>query len=191
MTDVIAIENYLLTDIDSSFEAQINEWIAGVTLEMNAMAQRQLIGDSADSENLYDGTGSTTMMVDDFLSITSVLTYASKTDTDPTDITDDCYFYPANSLPIWKVEYPYVFSRGRQNIKITGIRGCIDPDAIPVDLRWAATVLVAGIINFSYQHSGEIKSESIGRYSVTYTTDQGVADYKRAVATIQAYKRIR
>lgn len=193
ITDRTAIENYMLIDIDPSFYDQIDEWIAGVEQEMNKLTDRQLIavepGEDEDMpEYLYDGTGKKVIMVDDFVEIETVKI-------DDEDITEDCYLYPANSIPKWKIESTRTFPRGRQNITVAGVKGFTTQDVFDTkynDLKFAATVIMAGIINFSNNSAGEIKSESIGRYTVTYATDSSQkVDYDKALETIRHYRRMR
>lgn len=191
LTNQTAIENYMLIDIDASFASQLNSWIDAVTKYIEGVTNRRIIADATDTEYLYDGTNKHSMMVDDFVSITSIEIIDDR-DTDArTDITDDCYYYPANETPKWKIEYTSLFPRGRQNIAITGKRGFTTQAGLPADLELAATIFVAGIINYSNSHSGEVKSESIGRYSVTYTTDAEKEDYAMAMETLKGYRRIR
>lgn len=193
ITDRTAIQNYMLVDIDDSFLDQITEWIAAVEQEINKMTNRIIIADTTDQVYYYDGTGKTSMMTDDFVSITSIEVLAEQGDDDPTDITEYVYLYPANSTPKWRLEYTYRFPRGRQNIKITGKRGVYTSATVPKDLKTAAAIMVAGIIRYGYdKDTGDtIASESIGRWSVSYKTDQEKADSEVAKATILRYRRPR
>lgn len=191
ITTELELENYTLTDIDASFSDQISDWIDGVEMEMNMMTDRQLIADDTESTYYYDGTGKKRLMIDDFNTISAVETRIDNTDTDPTDITSNVYMFPANKKPVWRLDSYYPFPQGLQNILVTGKRGCFASDSIPRDLVFAATVLVAGIINYANTSKGEIKSESIGRYSVTYETDEQKADFNRAMKIIQSYRKIR
>jgi len=185
ITDKLAIENYMLIDIDDSFDDQLDEWIEGVEQEMNMMTDRQLVADDTAGEYKYDGNGKKEMLIDDFVDIDSI-------EVDGEDLTEDIYQYPANKLPKYQLKIDdYIFTKGRQNIVITGKKGYAAEANIPKDLKMAATILVAGIINFSNSHEGEIHRESIGRYTVEYATDQQKIDYKTARATIERYRRIR
>ena len=187
ITDRTAVQNYLLIDIDEAFVSQIEDWIAGVQQEMNKLTNRQLIAETTDADYLYNGTGKKSIVIDDFVSITSVYI-------DDEDITDDCYFVPANTTPKWAIESDRIFPKGRQNITVTGKKGFATQDDIDtkyLDLKFAATVLVAGIINFSNNSSGEVKSETIGRYSVTYTADSSQKqDFENVKNTIRSYRRM-
>ena len=184
ITTKVAIENYLLTTIDTSFDTQLNEWINGVEAEMNKLADRQLTADAVAADYKYDGNGKDRLLVDDFVAITAVKV-------DGTDIIADCYLYPANKTPKWKIETTSVFSEGRQNVVITGQKGYALAANMPIDLKWAATVLVAGIVNNGNNSAGEVASETIGRYTVTYSTQTQKDDYNRALAIIKNYRRIR
>lgn len=191
LTSKERIEKYLLTSIDAAFDAQIAEWIEAVTQYMNQETRRQLVADDTETSRLYDGVGKKDLIIDDFLTISEVRTYSSKTDVTGTDVTDDIYFYPANSTPKWRIESTDFLTRGNQNVEITGRYGTYASDALPADLVQAATVLVAGIVNYSNQSEGEIKSESIGRYTVTYVTEKQSNDYATAIAALKHHKRIR
>jgi len=185
ITDQTAVENYILTEIDSSLYNQFVEWVNGVEEEMNKMTGRQLIAPSEfEEEYMYDGNGKCSIMIDDFISI-------SKIEVDDEDITDDCYLYPSNKVPKWQIKSTLKFSRGHQNVVITGVKGYTTLENLPSDLKWAATVLVSGIINFSNSSEGEVQSETIGRYSVTYTTDAAKDDHSRAMSIIKRYRKIR
>lgn len=197
ITDIEAIQNYMLIDIDPSFVSQVEEWIDGVEEDMNKATNRKLIADDVESVYKYNGTGRRALVIDDFIEISKIqiraTSYYDVVEVPSTyDITPYCFFYPPNSLPIWKIESWRWFPQGLQNVWITGRAGTYASDNIPASLKFAATVIVAGIINFSFQTTGEIKSETIGRYSVTYTTDsQQKIDFDRVTQTIKSYRRMR
>jgi len=187
-----AVENYLLTNIDASFASQVDEWIEAMENEMDRITDRQLMADSVDAEYKYDGTGRKSIMIDDFVSITSVGLYDSIEDDTINDISDYVFQYPANDTPKWRLESDaYYFTKGRQNVGVTGKRGYVTEANWPADLKFACTVLVAGIVNFSNTSSGEVKRESIGRYTVEYTTAKQEADFEVAMRTLERYRRIR
>jgi hypothetical protein len=185
ITSKARVEKYLLTTIDSSFDTQLTEWITAADRHIDRMTNRQIIADSIAAEYKYSGNKKDYMHIDDFIEIDTV-------EMDGVDITDDIFFEPANRLPYFKLVYDDgIFEKGNQNIVVTGRRGYADAAAIPEDLIFAATVFVAGIVNFSNNSSGEIKSESIGGYSVTYVSDSQKNDFTRAEAIIKSYRRLR
>ena len=192
ITDQDAIENYMLIDIDPSFADQIESWILGAQQYMNKVTDRYLVADTTAAEYKYDGTGLRSVVIDDFVDIDSVFD-------GETDITDDVLFYPANDTPKWRLESDNLkFTKGRQNITVTGKRGFAtqaDLDTKYSDLKFAATVLVAGIINYGYSGTvgdREVVSESIGQYSVTYEKgSKQKEDFNNIKSTLRQYRRIR
>lgn len=186
-----AVQNYMLIDIDPTLHDQVDEWISGVGKEIDMMTDRQIIADDTATTRYYNGSGKTKQVIDDFITITKVELRANQDDVTPSDITSDVYLFPANKTPKWLLESYITFSKGIQNVLVTGRHGYCASDAIPTDLKFAATVFVSGIINYSNTSKGEIKSESIGRYSVTYETDEQKQDFERAKAIIKSYRRIR
>lgn len=192
LTSKTNVERYLLTSIDNSFDTQINDWIAAVEKHIDKMTGRRLVAEDTDSEYVFDGTGRKHMLIPDFYSITKVEIKSEKDDDEPEDYTDKIYFYPADKKPIYQLQMDYYyFPRNRQNIVITGRQGYFDDGAIDEDIVFAATVLVAGIVNASNVSQGEIARETIGRYTVEYVTDQQKNDYKMALDIISRYKRPR
>lgn len=184
------VENYLLIDIDPSFDDQITEWIMAIEKYIANVTDRKIIADTIDTDYKYDGKGKDSLVIDDFISIASV-----QIGEDPdnlTDVTTDVRYYPSNKVPFTKLVRPYgIFEKGYQNVIVSGKQGFCSGDAIPEDLVLAATVLVAGIINYSNSSQGEVQSETIGRYSVTYNKDSQIQDYKNAKETVLGYKRFR
>lgn len=184
-TTISAVENYTLKEIDPAFQPQVTEWITGVSLAMDQEANRTLVAEDTDSELFFDGTGKTALAIDDYVTITSV------------EVGD---VYGENFAAITDfVKYPAVapfrrlirregyFDCGIQNVKVTGRAGYFA--ALPEDIKFAATVLVAGIINAQEPGASRKKSESIGNYSVSYTDEKGIADYKQALAIVAKYRR--
>lgn len=181
-TDKTALQNYLLTNIDTSFDSQITEWITMASRHIDRQTNRTFIPASEDSIKLYDGNNSNVLIVDDFLSITTL-----KIDSKTID-SSDYLIYPANKNPKTKIMLKYrLFDFGWQNVEVTGQFSY--GTEVPPEIKWACTVMVAGIINASNQHEGEIQSESIGRYSVTYNTQKQLNDFDEAKKIITMYKR--
>lgn len=177
------VEKYLLLEIDASFDVQIAEWIEAMEAYIDQETGRNFIADSAASERLYDGDGEDDMFIDDCVSITKV-----EVDDDEID-TDDYYLYPANSLPITKIVLDSaVFAKGRQNVAITAKWGY--SAAVPADIKLACTVLVSGIVNEGAKSDGEVKTVSMGRYSVTYKDAKGWQDLETVKATLAKYRRM-
>lgn len=180
---ILDVENYLLTEIDASFESQVETWIAGISRAMDTMAGRKLVADVIGSGDdyetkYYDGNGKSELLIDDCVDIQSV---------EIGDVVQTVTPYP-KVAPHRKLIYTGGFPIDNQNVKVVGNFGLFEET--PDDIRLACTILVAGVINAELNKHGK-KSESIGgTYSVTYVDDKGVADFEHAKAIVEGYRKI-
>ena len=184
-TSKINLERYTLQTIDASFDTQINSWIESIEGFIGRYTGRIFIADTTASEKTYDGEGGSKQKFDEFISLTKV---EIGEDT-KTEIESDNYrIYPNNDERKNKIQLKEnYFTKGYQNVTITAKWGY--SINCPEDLTLAATTLLAGIINYSNDAKGKIRSESIGRYTVAYTDDQGWQDFKRAMMILNSYKQ--
>lgn len=180
-TNKDAIENYLLTIIAEWFEEQINEWIEAMENYINRYTDRVFIAKS--SERIFDGNDKDEIFVDEFVKLIKLEIDGKEID------TENCLLYPANSLPKTRIKLINdIFTIGDQNIKITAQWGY--SEECPKDIKFVCTVLVAGIINYSLSAEGEVKSESIGNYSVTFKDERQWQDFEQARAILESYRKI-
>ena len=199
-TTKTAIENYILQDIDASFNSQIDSWITAVENIIDKITGRNFVADSVASARVYDGDDTQELLVDECIAVTKVEvgndSYGS-TFTEVASTGSDKYFlkpdnYASKALPIYKVVLnARCFPGGIQNNRITAKWGY--SASAPADIQFAATVFVAGILNQQRQGGDEIKSESIGNYSVSYNTDKNGnswADFERAQQILSAYTKL-
>jgi len=178
-TDKTAVQNYVLTNIDASFNAQVTEWITAMSRFMDRYTGRTLVEDTADTR-VFDGNGERELVIDEVCDITAVTVGG-------TTITP--YEYPANSAAKYRLELDTdVFTRGKQNVAVTGHFGHYT--ALPDDIKFACTVLVAGIVQNSNNQDAGVKSEKVGQYSVTYHDEGQRADFKRAMTILDLHKRL-
>ena len=183
------IENYLLTTIDPSFYNQINDWIAQMEIHIDKMTGRNFVADGTASEKVYDGDGSFDLFIDDAVEVEEVKIDDEILIVDDSGNADDYYLYPANELPKRRIKtVSQRFNKGNQNISVSAKWGY--SASAPYDIGFAVTILVAGIINYSGDMEGEIKSMSIGRYSVTYKDEKQWQDFERIKDIIKSYKRM-
>ena len=180
-TDQKSIEDYLLTDVDLSFADQIEDWIESQESYIDQETGRNFKADASASERLYDGDNDITLFIDDAVEVTGV-----KVDGKSVDF----YKYPANSLPITKIVLKDGrFTKGRQNVAVTAKWGYSED--VPADIKFAATVLVAGIINDqSVRQEGNVKSVSIGSYSVSYGDVKQWNDFENVKPSLAKYQRM-
>lgn len=189
------IENYLLTTIDSSFSTQIEEWIGQMEDYIEKKTERVFIADSTASERWFDGSGEERMYLDEFISISGLVIYDSL-DKVLYTLTEDTHYItiPYNETPKRGLHTKYYntlgftyFPSGTKNVKATAKWGY--SETVPDLIKFATIVLVAGIVNFSNQSEGEIKSEKIGDYQVTYKDQQQADDFKKAQEIIESFKK--
>lgn len=193
-TSKTEIENYLLIDIDESFVDQVNRWITGVEEYIDHLTGRSFIADATATVRKYDGDNTGTLLIDDCVAVEEVTIGTDDPLTGEDESGDegpDYYLYPANTLPKTRIRLASgTFPRwGPQNVSVKAKWGY--SVAVPEDIRNAATVLLAGIINFSNSNEaeGDIKSMSIGRYTVTYKDDSQWHDFERIPNVFTYYKK--
>ena len=184
ITTVTKIENYLLTDIDLSFHSQIEEWISVVEKDIENYTKRKFT--PVTETRLFDGNGRTAIRIDDALSITKVEVSRDYYGNSFEELSDYLLF-PNNTLPKTEIHLEKSwFNKGLQNVRITGVWG-YSAD-VPEDIQFAATVLVAGIIN-NQKENHKKASESIGDYKVVYGDNKQEKDYQRAMAILDSYTK--
>lgn len=183
---ITQIQNYLLHTIKAYFVPQVEEWIAMMEKFVEKETGRVFIADTTATEKKYDGDGKLSLFLDENVAV-------SKLTIDSSVIAaSDYLFYPASELPITRVKLKddagLFFTTGEQNIKVEAKWGY--SMACPPDISFATMILVVGIVNFSGEMSGEIKSERIGEYSVIYKDKKDWQDFERAKGILQKYKLI-
>jgi hypothetical protein len=191
------IENYLLITIDSSFYTQVDSWITQIEKYIDQLTGRNFVADTVASERLFDGNNCNIMPIGDCISITEVKQGDGTNNSVSSEwdllVKDEDYMeYPANhtadDLPISELrKLGQIFQRGFQNLKIKAKWGY--SIAVPEDIMTVATVLVAGIINYSLNAEGEVKSMAIGRYNVTYKDEKQWQDFDRIKGILEYYKK--
>jgi hypothetical protein len=183
-TSETELENYLLTDIASWFSSQITSWIEVVEKYIDNFTNRNFKADTVASEKLYDGDGSNSLLIDDCVEITKL----EIDEEEYKEVDEDFYSYPANDECKDEIQLPSaVFTEGYQNVAITAKWGF--SATVPSDIEFAATVLLAGIINQSLPHEGEVQSMAVGSFQVSYKTEQQQSDYDKAIKILESYKK--
>lgn len=188
------VENYLLINIDASFHSQVNDWIMEVEEYIDRKTGRNFVADTGDVLRVFDGDGTCKQIIDDCVEISKL-----EVGRDTVTEVDAANFvtYPLNArklsraVPITRIELlGAVFPRYPQIVRVTGKWGySIHP---PTDIRMAATVLVAGIINYAWNSEGEVKTMTIGRYSVTYKDEKQWQDFEKidgAKGILETYRK--
>ena len=183
------VENMALVDVVDSFEDQIDEWIIAMSNQVSLLTKREWLADDTEYPTVryFDGNGSSYLRIGEAVDIDSI--EVGEDYAENFEAVIDYITYPYNLTPITKViRKDGVWDRGIKNIKVTGNFGYATE--VPADIKFAVAVLVAGIINAQSNQDGEIESEKIGNYAVTYSTDEQKQDYKRAMDIIQTRRVI-
>jgi hypothetical protein len=181
------IEDYLLTDIDLNFQASVEGFIESIEALIDQETGRSFVADEDASARYFHGTGSTFLKIDDCVDVEKVEYGDTYGDSFVEVEEDDYILVPRTGVPIkgiyLKNDYWQV---GQSNHKITARWGY--SEEAPADIRFVATVLVAGIIKNNMKNKGDVVSERIGDYSVSYDKDKGLNDFSRAKSILDSYK---
>lgn len=182
------VEQYLGGD---SISENIDHYIEAMSRYMDQATDRTLVVDTSGDaeERKYDGNGTPKLLVDDFVSLDSLVVSSN------TVPSSSYVSYPANKGYSNEIVITggTAFYKDRLNVVLTGYFGrfaSADGEEVPFDIEHACTVLVAGIIQNTDSPNGVVKTESIGRYSVTYASDKQAKDFEMANATIDHYRKI-
>ena len=186
-TDQDAIENYLLQTIDGSFLNQLDEWIEAAENHIDLITGRNFIADVAASARLFEGKCSNKMPIDECVAVTTVEQGDTYGESFTAIDAADYQLLPYNDTPKNAIGLKRT-GWGLGVHRITAKWGY--SVAVPADIKFAATVLVGGIIWNQLYPDGMKKSETIGNYSVSYKDEKGDADYDKAMEILQARKRI-
>lgn len=183
-TTVGKVSNYILEEIAVDYQPVIDEYIEAVSLEMDQLANRKLVAEEDDTVKFYDGNGLTKISLDD-LQVIDTLEIG--------DVYGENFVENTNYIT-YPTVVPFrglilksgIFNDGVQNIKVTGSWGLFA--TAPKDIEFACTVLVAGIIN-NQTNKGQVTSERIGNYAVSFDTEIEKQDYVRALQIINSYRK--
>ena len=186
-TDIESVAAYLGIDAPagSSEEAEeIAGYIRAMSATMDNMSGRRLYGDE-ETTNTYDGEKGEILHVKDVCAISEVLL-------DGADVTEAIYKYPQNKAYASRLVLPgKSWGTKRQSVEVTGIHAM--HDELPEDIKLACTIFVAGVYRNAHpdpDFKGEVTSEKMGNYTVSYASAKQVGDAANAKALLSSYKRI-
>lgn len=181
----------------------ISPWIDKMTKYIEEETGRQFIADTSTSVKLYEldyeDSGEigrydvvpSSVNIDEAVDVTKLEVKGSLTDSFVEVSSDKVLEYPANKVPKTRL---YVDSGastqlkiGHQNIRVTAKWGySVD---CPEDIKFACTVLVAGVLQYAHRHQGQQTSLSMGRYQVSFRTDKQLGSFNQAKEIIDRYKK--
>jgi len=164
---------------------------------------RNFFADTTASARLFNGNGEQELLIDDCVEISTVEVgdnyWGDSFSTIPAaggGASDVYIVMPVNRKDdagmTWPIRKILLRSRywieGVANHRITAKWGF--SAAPPEDIVFAATVLAAGMYKYGRGGSiGNIQSEKIDKYSVTYANEDQWAEYNKALNILQRYKK--
>lgn len=197
------IENYMSIEIEASFEAQVLEWVEWMTKYIETQTGRVFIADASNSERIYEVNLQRSVDVGEYYSnpVELVVDEFVNTSTSSMKLTidgeeldgDEFLLYPATveELPktrlVLKKNTGLVFTKGEQNIKVEAKWGY--SIAVPGDIKFAAIVLTAGMINESWSSEGEMSSVTLGRYTMSFKSGKQLKDFERVKGILDFYTK--
>ena len=184
------VDNYLGTTLPNSLTSQLNQWITAVDEWIDNYTNTTFEG--SEETRYYDGNGERELLVDYFYG-TPVIVILDTDGDDDTTISDDYVNkYPLNRTTKDRVYLKSgseisLFPSYRYAVKITATFGW--SATAPEEVRLAATRLLAHLLNKRLS-GGEIKSESLGDYSVTLAEIDEEADILGVKNILDQYRNI-
>ena len=183
-TNQSRIEQYIMLNIDDSFSSWIGELISSAEAYIDKYCNRTFEQETATTK-LYDGDGTSTLIVKDLLTLTKIEFLDGDGDvSDDTTDSNDWRLYPVNEEPknkIWlnpEGGFRSVFPTSHQKVRLTGTFG--HSVSVPEPIRLAATKIIGAVIKEqNLDITGEIKKEQIGDYNIEY---QGVSEIADALS---------
>lgn len=176
-TDIEAVEAYTGRTITDT--AEVERYIVAMTQAIDGFCNRVIFDDEV-STFTYDGDNTDLLIIKDVCNITEVTVDG---------ISREFVKYPQNKPYASRLKLDgYRFTTGLQNVAVTGIHAM--SDVLPEDVKFACTVLVAGILNNKDTQGKVGTTERMGAYSITYKEESQKTDFATAKASLSAYKRI-
>jgi len=173
MITKLEIEQYTLQEINNTFNGAIERWIDETVKYMETFLNHDIVPTDTETR-LFDGSNTHYLLIGNAHEIDTVVIDGIETET---------VSYPANTEQKYKLYTKLGFKKGIQNVAVTGKWGY---ETYPADLKFACLVLVSGIVK--NQVNKDLSSESIGNYSLSYSTDAQRDDFKRAMDILTMYR---
>lgn len=199
-TSELEVEKFLNTTIVAG---AVDDIINGAIDIVDMWTGRNFVADTVASAKRYSGNGGQNLPIDDCIDVTKVERGYDSYGDNFTEIvsggSSGYYLLPENNVKDGGGKYPIQKLHLRSNTWLSGVKNCritakwgfsaVCPD----DVRVATTIIAGGIYNFNRASgSGDISSEKIGNYSVSYDVSTGGGnwgDYRRALKILNSYRR--
>lgn len=182
------LENFILQDIDSSYSTWITSIIAAVEAYIDQYCGTDF-ENSGSGDKYYDGNGTDELFIGNVQTITAVYFLDVNGNVESTLGTGDWNLYPLNdstknTLKLSGGGSYSSFPNRSRAVKITGTFG---NSTAPLPVKMAGVQLAAKLINEGLR-GGQVKSESLGSYSVTYKDIDENAESMAIKETLNQYR---
>lgn len=170
------LENFILQDIDSSYSTWIESVIAMVENYIDTYCGTDF-ENSTPGDRIFDGSGTNEIIIGPVSSISAVKFIDGQGNVQNTLAEADWNLYPLNDSSKYILRLApggsYASFPDRDgSVQITGIYGST---AVPAAVKLAGIQLAARIINNGLR-GGQVASETLGSYSVSYQKVDDEAD---------------
>lgn len=185
------LEKFILQDIDSSFSSFITDVISQVTDYINNYCGVNFENSTAETR-YFDTQGGNELVVGDFQSITKVEVLNTDGAVDATLVKDTDYFeYPYNNSvkSMLKLSMAGQYSLWPKRTRAVKITGTFGHSSVPAAVKVAAIKLAAKIINEGLR-GGQVASESLGSYNISYKTIDEAVDSLGIKEILNQYRAI-
>ncbi|MGX7894402.1 hypothetical protein [Tsuneonella sp. HG222] len=176
------VQNYLLTTIDSSFDAQLAAYIAAMSEHCDELAGFPIFREDPETYT-YDGDGTCVLLTKPVHTITEITVDGTALDLD--DVLQSPYNSPIKKLLKLRSG---AFTNDYANVTVT-MTHCLSV-TLPEKIAWASTVFVALIVNQVNNQGEAVQSEKIGEYQVSFRSQKDRADYELAKQIVSSLRPI-
>lgn len=185
------LENLILEDIDSSYSSFITQVIGYVEAYVDQYCGTNFVLASSGAR-YFDGSGNDELYVGDFSATTQVEILDINGQTINTlTVNQDYWEKPynlstKNTIQLAPAGQIRSFPCRPRAVKVTGTFGYA---AVPEPVKLAAVQLAAKVVNLGLR-GGQVKSESLGSYSITYKDIDEESDSLGIKEILDQYARV-
>jgi hypothetical protein len=187
--------NFLQIETNSYIDSGFTLWLSAIEKFIEKFTGREFEKVESDTR-YYDGNGKRTLFLDDdLISITTLQILeidGTVLETLEEGHDKDFILYPYNTTPKYEIRLATsasvgAFYSGDKRIKIIGTFG--NSSSVPDDIKLACLTLIGAIVKKG-KDGGDIKSVSLGDYSVSFmdSSMESIANETGAMNILQSYK---
>lgn len=189
------VQRFLNVDIASTFDTQIDNWVAVVAKWIDRYCKKTF--EAAEDTRYYDGNGDNVLFIDDF--VAGTIQHVKILDTDGSEVSslteghgNDYLAYPRNETTQNELRMvpgaSYTsFPRRTSSVEVKADFGY--SAAVPADVELVATKLVAQIVKEGLK-GGKVSSIQLGDYQANFFKVDEAADALGIYNVLDTYRDI-